>query len=254
VCDFIPEPYRKRNLTVRVQKNSVNYLLDYSRAHAQNCYTGCFGENQFVIIQYFLEVIKCITLHTTALCECLGLKDPRTIPRESTGSDLGYISNGELYIWVVVIVAIAFCIFCQDITGGMFNTGLDMAQQQYQNQVQTSATRDKLKTVWNVDDYCHLYKTGQGILQDLINTVLSDLAVSLSPSTLIGDVPGTNIPLTLTKLHMLLQTYQKDLFKKKHTPAPDILVFLISENRRSKKSFGVPVPGADLGILKEGGT
>jgi len=117
----------------------------------------------------------------------------------------------------------------------MFNTGLDMAQQQYQNQVQTSATTDKLKTVWNVDDYRHLYTTGQDILQDL-NSVLSDLAVSLPPSTLVGDVPGTNIPLTLTKLHMLLQ--------KKHTPAPDILVFLISENTHSKNSFCVPVPGA----------
>ena len=64
-----------------------------------------------------------------------------------------------------------------------------------------------------MDDYCHLYKTGQDILQDL-NSVLSDLAVSLPPNTLIGDVPGTNIPLTLTKLHMLLQ--------KKHTPAPGL--------------------------------
>ena len=59
--------------------------------------------------------------------------------------------------------------------------------------------------------------------------------------TLIGDVPGTKVPLALTKLRSLLQSYLKDLFKKKCKPAADILVFLISGSTRAKKPYAIPV-------------
>ena len=50
-----------------------------------------------------------------------------------------------------------------------------------------------------------------------------------------------NIPLALTKVHYLLQSYLKDLFKKKCKPATDILVFLISESTHSRKPYAIPV-------------
>ena len=116
-----------------------------------------------------------------------------------------------------------------------------MAQQQYQQQLQMTTTSEKLKkAAWNVDDYHQLYQTGQNILQDL-NTVLSDLEAASSHDAVIGVVPGTNVPLALTKLRALLQSYQKDLFKKKRKPATDILVFLISESTRAKKPYAIPV-------------
>ena len=116
-----------------------------------------------------------------------------------------------------------------------------MAQQQYQQHLQMSTTSEKLKkAAWNVDDYYQLYQTGQNILQDL-NTILSDLDAPSSHDILIGDVPGMNIPLALTKVHSLLQSYLKDLFKKKRKPATDILVFLISESTRSRKPYAIPV-------------
>ena len=58
---------------------------------------------------------------------------------------------------------------------------------------------------------------------------------------MIGDVPGTNVPLALTKLRSLLQSYLKDQFKKKRKSATDILVFLISESTRAKKPYAIPV-------------
>ena len=100
-----------------------------------------------------------------------------------------------------------------------------------------STTSEKLeKAAWNVDDYHQLYHTGQNILQDL-NTVLSHLEAGLSCDAVIGDVPGTNLPLALTKLRSILQSYLKDLFKKKRKPATDILVFLISESTRAKNDL-----------------
>ena len=104
-----------------------------------------------------------------------------------------------------------------------------------------STTSEKLKkAAWNVDDYYQLYQTGQNILQDL-NTILSDLDAASSHDILIGDVPGMNIPLALTKVRSLLQSYLKDLFKKKRKPETDILVFLISESTRSRKPYAIPV-------------
>ena len=82
-----------------------------------------------------------------------------------------------------------------------------------------------VKKAWNVDEYHQLHQTGQNLLQDL-NTVLNDLEAGSSCDTVIGDVPGTNVPLALTKLCSLLQSFNKYLFKKKHKPATDILVFL----------------------------
>ena len=124
-----------------------------------------------------------------------------------------------------------------------------MAQQQYQQHLQMSTTSEKLKNAaWNVDEYHQLYQTGQNILQDL-NTVLSNLEAGLSCDTVIGDVPGTNVPLALTKLRSILQRYLKDLFKKKCKPATDILVFLISESTRAKKPYAIPtqcIPHAGL--------
>ena len=97
------------------------------------------------------------------------------------------------------------------------------------------------KAAWNVDDYHQLHQTGQNILQNL-NTVLSNLEAGSSRDTVNGDVPGTNVPLALTKLRSLLQSYQKYLFKKhKLKPATDILVFLISESTRAKKPYAIPV-------------
>ena len=123
-----------------------------------------------------------------------------------------------------------------------------MAQQQYQQQLQmTTAGENLKKAAWNVDDYHQLYQTGQNILQDL-NTVLSDLEAASSHDTVIGVVPGTNVPLALTKLRALLQSYQKDLFKKRK-PATNILVFLISESTRAKKPYAIPlqcIPHAGL--------
>lgn len=123
-----------------------------------------------------------------------------------------------------------------------------MAQQQYQQQLQMTTTSENLKkAAWNVDDYHQLYQTGQNILQDL-NTVLSDLEAASSHDTVIGVVPGTNVPLALTKLRALLQSYQKDLFKKRK-PATNILVFLISESTRTKKPYAIPrqcIPHAGL--------
>ena len=46
------------------------------------------------------------------------------------------------------------------------------------------------KSAWNVDDYHQLYQTGQNIL----NTVLSNLEAASSHDTVIGVVPGTNVP------------------------------------------------------------
>ena len=46
----------------------------------------------------------------------------------------------------------------------------------------------------------------------------------------------------------LLQSYQKDLFKKRK-PATNILVFLISESTRAKKPYAIPlqcIPHAGL--------
>ena len=78
-----------------------------------------------------------------------------------------------------------------------------MAQQQYQQQLQMTTTSEKLKkAAWNVDDYHQLYQTGQNILQDL-NTVLSDLEAASSHDTVIGVLPGTDVPLALTKLRAL---------------------------------------------------
>ena len=123
-----------------------------------------------------------------------------------------------------------------------------MAQQQYQQQLQMTTTSENLKkAAWNVDDYHQLYQTGQNILQDL-NTVLSDLEAASSHDTVIGVVPGTDVPLALTKLRALLQSYQKDLFKKRK-PATNILVFLISESTRAKKPYAIPlqcIPHAGL--------
>ena len=71
--------------------------------------------------------------------------------------------------------------------------------------------------------------------------ILSDLDAASSYDFLIGDVPGMNIPLALTKVRSLLQSYLKDLLKKKHKPATDILVFLISESTCSRKPYAIPV-------------
>ena len=68
--------------------------------------------------------------------------------------------------------------------------------------------------------------------------ILSGLDAASSHDFLIGDVPGMNIPL---KVHSLLQSYLKDLLKKKHKPATDILVFLISESTRSRKPYAISV-------------
>ena len=81
VCDFIPEWERK---FWRLKfKNSVYYSLHYSRTHTRNSYTVCFGENQFGIIQYFLEVSDGVTYNSTcvlAIVNVLSVESYHNLP------------------------------------------------------------------------------------------------------------------------------------------------------------------------------
>ena len=79
-CEFIPERERK---FWRLQfKNSVYFSLDYSRTHARNSYTVCFGENQFGIIQYFLEVSDrmCNSTCVLAVVNVLSVESYHNLP------------------------------------------------------------------------------------------------------------------------------------------------------------------------------
>ena len=54
VCGFVSQ--RGWKFWRLLFKNTVYYSLEYSRTHTRNSYTVSFGENQYGIIQYFIEV------------------------------------------------------------------------------------------------------------------------------------------------------------------------------------------------------
>ena len=54
-------------------------------------------------------------------------------------------------------------------------------------------------------------------------------------------VSSENIPRLLTDLRPKLRQFFKDLYRKKRTPATHIMVFMISESKRVKKPYAIPV-------------
>lgn len=82
---------------------------------------------------------------------------------------------------------------------------------------------------------------GQNIIQQL-NIICNGIeSSSLSPSSLINDVKELNIPRILCQLRSNLLLFEKNVFKKRRTPASYVLVFMISESTRRHKPYALPI-------------
>ena len=104
-------------------------------------------------------------------------------------------------------------------------------------------TTDKklLEAAWELEEHRHLYNEAQRIAQQLSATANAIKQANLPQTSLVNAVPSANVPKLLSDVRPRLRQFFKDLYRKKRTPATHILVFMLSESRRLKKPYAIPV-------------
>lgn len=124
----------------------------------------------------------------------------------------------------------------------LLSLGTEKAQEEYDSLLERSTTDKKLlEAAWDLEEYRHLYNEAQKIAQQL--SVIANIVkqANLPHGSLVNAISSENIPRQLSDLRPRLRQFFKDLYRKKRTPATHIMVFMISESRRVKKPYAIPV-------------
>ena len=113
--------------------------------------------------------------------------------------------------------------------------GLTVAIEDYRKKFNNNSTSEEaLKNAnWEVVEYQTLIQQAQSILATL-ETVLA----TLNPATCINRIFQRAI---VTLKDLKIDLYPKNLFKKKRTSASHVLVFMLSDEKRARKPYALPV-------------
>ena len=110
--------------------------------------------------------------------------------------------------------------------------GIKNAKASYEEKKTKNAAEQALFALaWTVDEFERLFEMNKKltlVVKDLVTIILKE-------------VKGINIPKKLSVLRKDLEEYSKGLAAKNGKAASHLLVFMISDEQRSKKPYAIPV-------------
>ena len=123
--------------------------------------------------------------------------------------------------------------------------GLGVAIEDYRKKFNSNSTSEEaLKNAnWKVVEYQTLIQQAQSIL-----TTLATVLATLNPTTCTNRIFKRAI---VTLKDLKIELYLKNLFKKKQTSASHVLVFMMSDEKRARKPYALPVRYIPYRTLKD---
>ena len=147
-------------------------------------------------------------------------------------ADCEFLEAGTLYCCSVSIGLIS------EVFSYINITGTDIARKKYNEAIcnQSSSQNKKMELAWNFEEFKILRQNLHATIADL--TTFHDF-LSQSPSP--GDTAQFNVPKQLTTIKEQLINLTKGIERKKRKAATHALFILISDEKRDKKPYAVPV-------------